>query len=62
MIGYGTFRSLVEFVREPDVQIGMIGGVVSMGQILCLPMVLFGFMLVYFSSQGSLTKAEKNAQ
>ncbi|MGT0150211.1 prolipoprotein diacylglyceryl transferase family protein [Vibrio metschnikovii] len=25
LIGYGTFRFLVEFVREPDVQLGLFG-------------------------------------
>lgn len=43
---YGVFRFLVEFIRIPDIQIGYIAfGWVTMGQILSLPMILFG---IYF--------------
>jgi phosphatidylglycerol---prolipoprotein diacylglyceryl transferase len=35
---YGLFRFMVEFVREPDPQIGLIGSTLSMGQVLCLLM------------------------
>src|SRR5690606_12033219 len=42
--GYGLSRILVEFYREPDAQLGYIfGGWLTMGMILTLPMVLFGF-------------------
>jgi phosphatidylglycerol:prolipoprotein diacylglycerol transferase len=49
LVGYGTFRTLVEFVRVPDVQIGYLaGGWVTMGQLLSIPMVLAGLaMLAY---------------
>ncbi|MGH8456844.1 MAG: prolipoprotein diacylglyceryl transferase [Stenotrophobium sp.] len=47
LIGYATFRSLVEFVRVPDVQLGYLAwGWVTMGQILCLPMFIAGFTLL----------------
>lgn len=39
---YGCFRFFVEFVREPDPQIGLIGSTLSMGQILCLLMICAG--------------------
>jgi len=39
---YGLFRSLVEFAREPDAQIGYLFGTISMGQMLSLPMLLIG--------------------
>ena len=43
LVCYGVFRFLVEFVREPDVQLGYLAfGWVTMGQILSLPMILFG--------------------
>lgn len=61
LLGYGTFRGLVEFVREPDVQIGLIGGFISMGQVLCLPMILLGIIFIYISSQGHLSKIKNNA-
>lgn len=40
---YGVFRFLVEFVREPDAQLGYLWGGATMGQLLSLPMILFGF-------------------
>lgn len=51
LLGYGIFRALIEFVREPDMHIGLIGGVVSMGQILCLPMILGGCALILYASK-----------
>ncbi len=58
LIGYGVSRALVEFVREPDAQIGYIAGFVTMGQLLCLPMVIIGIMVVMFSKKGTLTRGE----
>ncbi len=45
-IGYGTLRFLIEFTREPDAQIGLIGSF-SMGQILCGLMIAAGVLLWY---------------
>jgi phosphatidylglycerol---prolipoprotein diacylglyceryl transferase len=42
---YGCFRFVVEFVREPDPQIGLIGSTFSMGQLLCLLMLCAGILL-----------------
>ena len=42
LIGYGLIRFIIEFFREPDTQIGLIWGILSMGQILCILMVLTG--------------------
>ncbi|GAM10616.1 prolipoprotein diacylglyceryl transferase [Geobacter sp. OR-1] len=39
---YGMFRTIVEFYREPDQQIGYIAGIFSMGQMLSLPMFIAG--------------------
>jgi phosphatidylglycerol:prolipoprotein diacylglycerol transferase len=46
---YGTFRFLVEFYREPDVQLGFILGNFSMGQMLCLPMAVGGVIMISWS-------------
>jgi phosphatidylglycerol:prolipoprotein diacylglycerol transferase len=46
MIGYGSFRFVAEYFREPDHGIFGVSYVVSMGQWLSLPMVLFGFWLL----------------
>ena len=39
---YGLFRFLVEFVRQPDNHLGSLWGGATMGQVLSLPMILFG--------------------
>ena len=43
---YGVFRIGVEFLREPDVQIGFIAGGITMGQLLSIPMVAIGVWLI----------------
>jgi phosphatidylglycerol:prolipoprotein diacylglycerol transferase len=48
LIFYGSFRSLIEIFREPDEQIGFIFDYLTLGQILSLPLVLFGIYLVFF--------------
>ena len=44
--GYGLCRFVIEFFRQPDAHIGHILGFLSMGQILCIPMILFGICLI----------------
>lgn len=39
---YGSVRFVIEFFREPDVQLGYIGGMFTMGQLFCMAMVLLG--------------------
>ena len=43
--GYGAARFIVEFFREPDVQVGYLAGGITMGQLLSLPMVFAGLAL-----------------
>ena len=52
LAGYGCFRAVVEFFREPDGHIGLIGDAVSMGQILSLPMIAVGALLVWAAFRG----------
>jgi phosphatidylglycerol:prolipoprotein diacylglycerol transferase len=40
LTGYATVRFLVEFVREPDAQLGTLSFGLTMGQTLCLPMIV----------------------
>ena len=42
LIMYGFFRFTIEFYREPDSHLGFIFMNISMGQLLCLPMILIG--------------------
>jgi phosphatidylglycerol:prolipoprotein diacylglycerol transferase len=48
LIGYGTIRFFIEFVREPDAQLGFVLGSLTMGQILCLLMVIIGITILLF--------------
>ena len=47
LIGYGFFRFLVEFAREPDRFLGTLSLGLSMGQWLSIPMILFGAYLLF---------------
>jgi phosphatidylglycerol:prolipoprotein diacylglycerol transferase len=42
VVGYSVFRFLIEFVREPDPQIGLLLGPLTMGQLLCLAQAAAG--------------------
>ncbi len=42
LCGYGCCRFVVEFFREPDIQMGFIVAHLSMGQLLCMLMVVIG--------------------
>ncbi len=52
IIGYGTVRFFIEFVREPDSQIGLFFGFLTMGQILCLCMILAGTGIIIVRRRG----------
>jgi phosphatidylglycerol:prolipoprotein diacylglycerol transferase len=45
LVGYGMFRFIAEYFREPDNFLGLLALNMSMGQWLCVPMVLFGAVL-----------------
>jgi phosphatidylglycerol:prolipoprotein diacylglycerol transferase len=42
LFGYGVFRFIAEFFREPDAFLGLLSLGMSMGQWLCVPMILGG--------------------
>ncbi len=44
--GYALARIFVEFFREPDPQLGYLFGFVTMGQILSLPLLVVGVLLI----------------
>jgi phosphatidylglycerol:prolipoprotein diacylglycerol transferase len=46
LAGYGSFRFIVEFYREPDAHLGVLSLGMSMGQWLCLPMIIAGLGLI----------------
>ena len=43
--GYGILRFFVEFFRQPDPQLGLFWGVFSMGQFLCMAMIVAAILL-----------------
>ena len=45
-LGYGVFRFAAEFFREPDAHLGLLSLGMSMGQWLCVPMILGGLWLL----------------
>jgi phosphatidylglycerol:prolipoprotein diacylglycerol transferase len=47
LIGYGVARITGEFFREPDVFLGYLIGGVTMGQLLCIPMLIAGAWLIW---------------
>jgi len=49
LFGYGTLRFIAEYFREPDSFLGLLGGGLSMGQWLCLPMILLGIGMFVIS-------------
>ena len=51
LIGYGGVRFFIEFVRQPDAHLGTVLFFMSMGQVLCLLMVLAGLLLLAYLSK-----------
>ena len=49
--GYGISRFIVEFFREPDQQVGFLLQYFTMGQLLSLPMILAGIMLIVYAKK-----------
>lgn len=57
LIGYASFRFLVEFVREPDEGIGFdLLGWMTRGQELCVPMFVLGIGLLIYAYAFSANK------
>ena len=45
LVLYSLFRILIEFLREPDVHIGLLFNFLTMGQVLSVPLLLFGILI-----------------
>jgi len=60
LIGYGFVRFVIEYFREPDPNHGLIWGVLSMGQVLCLLMMLIG-ACIYMLRRKHQTKVTSKA-
>jgi phosphatidylglycerol:prolipoprotein diacylglycerol transferase len=49
LVGYGLFRFLVEFTREPDRHLGLLAAGLSMGQWLSAPMMIIGIAMIVWA-------------
>jgi phosphatidylglycerol:prolipoprotein diacylglycerol transferase len=50
LVGYGILRFTAEFFREPDDFLGLLSLGMSMGQWLCVPMVIAGAAMFAWGS------------
>tara|TARA_B100000927_G_C16460004_1_gene467463 strand:+ start:702 stop:1529 length:828 start_codon:yes stop_codon:yes gene_type:complete len=52
LIFYGSIRFIIEFFRQPDAHIGFVAfDTFSMGQILCIPMIIIGILMLIYSKK-----------
>ena len=59
LLMYGVFRSLVEFVRQPDAHLGYLAADwLTMGQVLSVPMIIAGAILLFLAFQRRATSDE----
>lgn len=63
LICYGAFRFFVEFFRRPDPQLGFIAfDWLTMGQLLCIPMLFLGAVLIVWSRRQGIDDARSSSQ
>jgi phosphatidylglycerol:prolipoprotein diacylglycerol transferase len=48
-LGYGDARIFGELFREPDAQLGFLWGGLTMGMLLCIPLILAGFAVIAYA-------------
>ena len=48
LIFYGSIRFIIEYFRQPDAHIGYLNSGMTMGQLLCVPMIFIGIILVLY--------------
>lgn len=55
LVLYGCFRFLIEFVRQPDAQLGYLwGGWLTMGQVLSVPLIIAGAVVFVYALRKKL--------
>ena len=63
LILYGVFRILIEFVRQPDAQIGyLFGNWLTMGMLLSVPLILAGVGFLIYAHKRKLPQASESQQ
>ena len=61
LIGYGLFRFIAEYWREPDSQLGFLSLGLSMGQWLSVPMILAGVALWLWAGRRGISDVQEPA-
>ncbi len=51
LLGYGLFRSFAEIFRQPDANLGFLYAGATMGQLLSIPMVVAGLILIWLGAR-----------
>lgn len=51
LVLYGSFRILIENFREPDEQIGFLFSQITMGQLLSLPIIFLGILVIFLAKK-----------
>ena len=60
LFGYGIFRTIAEFFREPDAHIGFdMFGWLSRGQLLSIPMIIIGAVLLVHAYRSADPKGQQ---
>ena len=63
LVGYGTFRFIAEFARQPDDFLGLLKFGLSMGQWLSIPMIVIGLVMMawaYRRESGAVSVASRS--
>ena len=60
-LGYGSFRFLVEFFRQPDAHMGFVAfGWLSQGQLLSTPLIVLGIVLIVLAYRNTSQTTKNN--
>lgn len=62
LFGYGVFRFIAEYFREPDSYLGLLSLGLSMGQWLSVPMIICGAALWWWARRRAIWDAETSEQ
>ena len=60
IVGYSACRIFVEFFREPDAHLGLLAGVVTMGQLLSAPMLVLGIVMLIVTTRTPAASEKKH--
>jgi phosphatidylglycerol---prolipoprotein diacylglyceryl transferase len=61
LLGYGIFRFIAEYFREPDSFLGLLALNMSMGQWLCIPMIVLGALFVVMAKKDAFQPESRKA-